>query len=123
MKSFVLPLLFVPILYCGCGTTPIRYDSLTRPATRNVDVYHDDQSPTRDYKVIGLLVDDGRMEEKRYLEGKFARTAKKMGGDGLMFVPLEQTSRAPEGWEIYDTYAYKAYVITYDAPAVTAARP
>jgi hypothetical protein len=123
MKPSLLPLLLFPLLYCGCGTTQVRYDSVKRPATKNVDVFQSAQSPPRPYKVIGMLADDGRMEEKSYLEGKFARKAKRMGGNGLLFAPFEQTSHAPEGWEMYDTYGYKAYVISYDAPAMTASRP
>jgi hypothetical protein len=125
MKSslLLLLLLLVPILFCACGTTQVRYDSVKRSPTKSVDVYRNAQTPSRAYKVIGMLADDGRMEEKDYLEGKFTRKARRMGGNGLLFVPFEQTSKAPEGWEIYDTYAYKAYVVTYDAPAMTAAKP
>ena len=117
MKSVLVILLLVPLLYCGCGTTQVRYDSVKRKPTNRLDVFQRTQAPVRAYKVIGLLADDGRMEERSYLEGKFARKAKKMGADGLVFAPFEQTSKAPEGWELYDTYAYKAYVIIYDQPA------
>ncbi len=123
MKFIVSSLLLLPFVYCGCGTTQIRYDTVKRPPTKTVDVYHEAQKPVQSYQVIGLLADDGRMEEKTYLEGS-SRKAKNMGGNGLVFAPFEQTSKAPDGWEIYDTFAYKAYVIIYDPPStVTALHP
>ena|SRR5436190_1268147 len=116
-------LLFIALIFCGCGTTQIRYDAVKRQPTKKIDLYRVEQKPAQSYKVIGLLADDGRMEEKDYLEGKFARKARHMGGNGLVFAPFEQTSKAPAGWELYDTYAYKAYVIIYDpASEISAVR-
>jgi len=120
MKTFiqvtVLGLVASAVLLCtGCAETGT-YDSVKRTRTTNIDVFRDGQKPTKHYKEIALLSDDGGAGEQAAIEAKFVKKAKAMGGNAIIVYPMTKSGGEMPmfaiGWK--DTFFYKAAVVVYE---------
>ena len=112
--KLTLLLSFVLALLVGCASSGGQYDNIKRKPTTQVDIFRDGQKPTRAYKEIGLLTDDGGLVEQRGIEAKLIRKAKRMGANAIIFQPLTKSGGELKGFSVVDTYVYRALVIVYE---------
>lgn len=103
------------IALTGCQGVS-RYDSMSRPTTTQLDIFRDGAKPTKAYKEIGMITDDGKLSEQLGIEAKFMKKAKAMGGNAVIFYPLVKTGTEMQPFFIgsADTYLYKATVVVYE---------
>jgi hypothetical protein len=109
----LLILTFCTFLETGC-TSYSAYEKL--PPTQKVEIFRDGAKPDRKYREIGMLGDDGRKSEQAGIEGKMIKRAKGMGGNAIIFAPLEQSGAelTPGMVGLADTFTFKAIVIVYE---------
>jgi hypothetical protein len=79
-----------------------------------VEVFRDGQKPSKAFKEVGFLTDDGGLGEQGKIEGKFLRKAKRMGANAIIMYPLQKTGAELKGFSVVDTFLYKASVIVYE---------
>jgi hypothetical protein len=99
-------------MFWGCASDSSRAPSTGVPLVQ-LDVFRDGNKPTRAYKEIQLLTDEGRAGEQGSIEAKMLKKAKSLGGSGVIFVPREQVGSELSGFGLSTTFLYKASVITY----------
>lgn len=85
----------------------------TNSRTQSVEIFRDGEKPTRAFKEIGILTDDGGLAEQGEIEQKMIKTAKKNGADALIFEKLTKSGGELKGFGIVDTYLYKARMVVY----------
>ena len=98
----------------GCSTPEVRYDSTKRHPTAEIDVFRDGQKPTKAYKEIGMVTDDGRAVEQPDIESKFIKKAKRMGGNAIIMFAPTRSGGELSGFSLVDTFLYKASIIIYE---------
>ncbi len=112
----LLPVLLLSLLLQGCAST---FDPRAAEAlARTIDVYRDGQKPSRHYHEIGLLKDDGRLDEQAAIELKMMKQAKSMGGHAIIFLPLVE-SGTDEASDLFTStakpsYLYRGSVLRYE---------
>lgn len=111
-KAFLAALSLAALL--GCGTQELRYDSTKRHPTTAIDVFRDGQKPTKAYKEVGMVTDDGRAVEQPNIESKFIQKAKRMGGNAIIMYPPTKSGSELSGFSLVDTFLYKASVVIYE---------
>ncbi len=99
-------------LLVGCATQDGLNSAPTAPAA-NIEMFRDGQKPTKPYKELGMLTDDGGLKEQPEIEAQFIKKAKQMGGNAIILEPLVKTGGEVKPFTIHwtDTYLYKAIVI------------
>lgn len=102
---WLLALIFAP----GC----VAPGAERRPGAL-VEVFRDGQKPSKAFKEVGFLTDDGGLGEQGKIEGKFLRKAKRMGANAIIMYPLQKTGAELKGFSVVDTFLYKASVIVYE---------
>ncbi|HEY5909575.1 MAG TPA: hypothetical protein VJA21_03115 [Verrucomicrobiae bacterium] len=100
-------------LLVGCATSEVEYDSTKRSPTTQLDFFRDAQKPSRPYKEVALLTDDGALNEQGAIEAGIIKKAKRMGGDAVIFHPLVKSGGELKGFSWVDNYCYKATVVVY----------
>jgi hypothetical protein len=112
MRIFSAIVICFCLTLCGCiGVAQL--DETKRKPTTQLDIYRDGAKPTKSYKEITMLNDDGSLAEQAKIEQKFIKKAKGFGGNGLILPPLVRTGSELQGFGLVDTYAYKGVVIVY----------
>ena len=114
MKS-LLPTLLFCLLFVGCQSSNT-YDGEKQKASAQIDIFRDGAKPQVKYREIGMIADDGRKEEQPGIEGKMIKKAKGMGGNAIIFLPLEQSGEElrPFFAGLATAYVYKALVVVYE---------
>jgi len=107
---FIATLLFLFLV--GCQPSA-RYDTTKRPATADIDIFREGQKPTRAYKEIGVVTDDGRAVEQPTIEAKMIKKANRMGGNAVILHVPVRSGTEMAGFSAVDTFLYKATVIVY----------
>jgi hypothetical protein len=113
MKQTFLTAIFLAV-FLGCGTPKVAYDSTKRPPTTEIDIFRDGQKPTKAYKEIGMVTDDGKIVEQPNIGSKFIKKAKSMGGNAIIMYAPTRCGQELSGFGLVDTYLYKASVLTYE---------
>jgi hypothetical protein len=101
-------------LLAGCETTSSQTGG--PQAASNVEVFRDGAKPSRDYKEIRVLTDDGRENEQKEIETKMIAKAAKLGGNAIIFDKPKQSGveAQPFSFGRFDlTYLYKGAVVVY----------
>lgn len=113
MKSLFA--LFIAFILVGCQSSAT-YDGPKQARTDRVDIFRDGAKPDRKYRELGMIADDGRKEEQPGIEAKMIKKAKRMGGNAIIFLPLEQSGEElrPFFAGIAAAYVYKAIVVAYE---------
>lgn len=117
MKYFLLILSVVAVtVFSGCKSTSANIQSKDPVARVPFDVYRDGAKPTRPYKEVGKLADDGKEVEQPEIEAKMIKQAKRMGGQAIIFETPKQSGLEPGffSWGLKFTYLYKGTVISYE---------
>jgi hypothetical protein len=101
------------LLFAGCATdtqqAPGKGGALTQ-----LDVFRDGNKPSRPYKEIRLLTDEGKAVEQVAIEDKMRKKAQALGGAGIIFFSREETGAEMSGlFGVSKTFLYKASVIVY----------
>jgi hypothetical protein len=107
--KLILPYLVAFVLAWGCSAPGAE----RRPGAL-VEVFRDGQKPSKAFKEIGMLTDDGGLGEQGTIEGKFLRKAKRMGANAIIMYPLQKTGAELKGFSLVDTFLYKASVVVYE---------
>jgi hypothetical protein len=112
-----LIVLFIGLFFLpGCKTPATQPPYTGSSSTAQFDIFRDGEKPTRPYKEIDLLKDDGRPVEQEDIEAKMIKKAKKMGGSAIIFKdPIK--SGEDNAWgsgSLKVTYLYKGIVIVYE---------
>lgn len=112
MKSTLILLVTIGLL-AGCETTSPKN---TASAVPQVEVFRDGQSPTRSFKLLTILTDDGTEGEESEIQDKMIKKAKRLGASAVIFEPLKESGFevAPFSFQAKKTYIYKAKVVTYE---------
>ncbi len=97
---------------CETGTPQTPYTGSS--ATAQFDIFRDGEKPTRAYKEIDLLKDDGRPVEQEDIEAKMIRRAKKMGGRAIIFKEPVKSGEDNKWGSMKITFLYKGIVIVYE---------
>src|SRR5438105_12435320 len=92
MKSVFISSLFIVLFLVGCQQTSNTYGAKHTP-TSDIAIFRDGAKPDRKYHEIGMIADDGRKAEQPAIEGKMIRKAKRMGGNAILFLPLEASGQ------------------------------
>ncbi len=83
-----------------------------------IEVFRDDAIPSRPFKQIGILKDDGTAEEQEKVEAKMITKAKKMGGSAIVFDRPKQSGMEASYFSfpgaIKYTYLYRSVVVVYE---------
>ncbi len=109
--SSFLALLTGFALLAGCST-----DKNASTPSKDVEVFRDGARPTRAFKEITVLNDDGKIEEQPDIEAKMIKKAQKLRGDAIIFEKPEQSGleAQPFGFGSFKyTYKYKGTVVAY----------
>jgi hypothetical protein len=112
-----LALITLTLFVAGCASDGAANATKPQP-TANVEMFRDGQKPTRPYKEIALLTDDGGIKEQGEIEAKFVKRAKTLGANALILQdPVKSGGEANAlgfgfGW--HDTYYYKASAVVYE---------
>lgn len=105
-------------VFTGCQSDgPAASAPAARPASAQIDVFKDGEKPSRAFKSIGLLKDDGKDQEQEQIEAKMIAKAKKMGGQAILFDKPKQSGMEAEFFSFGQakfTYLYKANVVVYE---------
>lgn len=115
MKTSVLTtvLTITLLLTAGCATDT-QQGSVKGASATQLDIFRDGNKPTRPYKEIRLLTDQGKAVEQVTIENKMLKKAKALGGEGIIFSPKEETGSEMSGlFGVATTFLYKASVIVY----------
>jgi hypothetical protein len=110
--TFLIPI-FVSVLV-GCSTPEVRYDTAKHQPTTEVTIFRDGQKPSKAYKEIGMLTDDGKAVEQPNIEAKFINKAKRMGGNAIIMYPAVKSGSELSGFGLVDSFLYKASVVVYE---------
>lgn len=103
------------LIFAGCASTDeVVLDSTKRPPTATIDVYKDGKMPDRKFKEIAELSFLGPRDDELRAEKRFIGQAKKMGGNGIIFV-VEQAGQKG-GFTVFQTaaFVFKGKVIVYE---------
>ena len=101
-------------LFAITGRAPLDravYDNTKREPTANIDVYKDGQLPTRRFKVIGEITMPGHRDNELVRQQQITDEAKRMGGNGMIFVvvPAGVNALGVSEW------VFKGKVIVYES--------
>lgn len=91
MKTNILIAFVFCLGFLGCSTHELAYDNIKRKSTTSLDIYRDGIKPTKPYKEIAELTYVGFADEEPNAKTDLAKRAKKLGANGLMFLPREDT--------------------------------
>lgn len=110
---YFLTIVIFSLVIAGC-TSYSSYENL--PPTSKLDIFREGAKPDRKYREVGMLGDDGRKAEQPAIEGKMIKKAKAMGGNAIIFMPLEASGSelTPGMIGLATTYAYKGIVVVYE---------
>jgi hypothetical protein len=103
------------LLFCGCASTGESSRAAAAPTT-DVEAFHDGAVPSKPYKEIGKLTDDGKEAEQQEIEAKMIKRAKKMGANAILFEKPKASGveAAPFSFGKFEnTFLYKATVVVY----------
>lgn len=75
--------------------------------------FRDGEKPSRPYRKLALLTDDGALGEQGEIEQKFVKEARKMGANALIYAPLMRTGEELVGFAMVHTYLFKAQAVVY----------
>jgi hypothetical protein len=82
IKSTIL--LAAALLMVVCSSTK---SSSQINSQKQIEVFRENgQQPSREYRELGLLTDDGKEIEQPKIEEKMIEKARKMGGDAIIFM-------------------------------------
>jgi hypothetical protein len=111
--SILITVLTITVLVlAGCATDTQQASGKGSAVT--LDVFRDGNKPSRPYKEIRLLTDEGRAVEQPTIEDKMLKKAQALGGVGIIFFPKEATGAEASGlFGVSTTFLYKASVIVY----------
>ncbi|MGZ5529831.1 MAG: hypothetical protein ACXWJB_14230 [Limisphaerales bacterium] len=92
----------------------VMYDNTHRTAKTTLDVYKDGKLPDKKYKEIGELLMPGHREDELMRQQQLMNEAKRLGGDGLIF--MVQPAGMKGGGTIFQVieYVFKGKVIVYE---------
>ena len=103
------------LVITGCATTDeVVLDSTKREPTTSVDVYKDGKMPESKFKEIAELSFLGPREDELRAQKRFIAQAKKMGGNGIIF--LVELAGQKGGFTVFQTtsFVFKGKVIVYE---------
>ena len=107
MRQIAIALLSaVLLLVQGCATGSNR--------AQHIEIFREGEKPSRSFKEIGILTDDGGLAEQGEIEAQMVRKAKKTGADALLFEKMTQTGDELKGLGLQKTYLYKAHMVIYE---------
>ena len=109
---FPLVALFIIV---GCASVDRAiYDSTKRQPTTSIDIYKEGKMPDRKYKEIGELLMPGHREDELMRQKQLVEEAKRMGGNGLIFVA--EPAGMKGGGTIFQVieWVFKGKVIVYE---------
>ena len=105
---------FILTLLVGCASSDAQFDSVKRKRADQVDVFRNGQKPTRTFREISLLTDDGGLGEEGKIEAKMIKKAKRLGANAIIFQPIVKSGGELKGFSWVETYLYKAAVVVYE---------
>lgn len=91
MKSSILSALLLCFVLVGCSTHDLAYDDVKRAPTKSVEVFREGMKPSKPYKEISELTYVGFVDEEPGAKQDLIKRAKKIGANGLIFLPREDT--------------------------------
>src|SRR3954447_2721451 len=105
------------------GEQPVRYakdvnvaiyDETTRPPTSKLEVFNSEQDlKGRPFRIIAKLSRHGRIKDQALIENAIAWRARKLGGEGLIWIPMFE----PRGWKNRNEEPmFSANVIVFENP-------
>lgn len=110
MKRLILFVLTSAMLI-GCAHD--RNSAQPVPTTQ-VDIFRDEQKPSRPYKELGLLSEENDAGQQGHVEEYFIKRAKEMAGDAIIFYPAVRTGNELQGLTRWTPrFVYKARVVVY----------
>lgn len=100
----------------GCvDTRTLVSDSSPRPATASVDVFKDNEQPTRPAKQIAEMTWKGPASEELRAQASLIRKAQKLGANAIVFwKELGGAQSGFGGGNTDKTYIFKAKVLVYE---------
>ena len=108
IKSTIL--LVTTLLMIGCSSTK---NSSQPTPEKQIDVYRENGlQPTREFRELGLLVDDGKEIEQPKIEQKMIGKARKLGGDAIIFME-PRFSGTDDQYFIHNRFAIGGSKITF----------
>jgi hypothetical protein len=122
MKTLIR--LFSAVVLCGvvcllngCQTTSSEVAKRPPQSPDSIEVFRDDTKPSKPYREIGTLKDDGKEIETKEIEKQMIRRAAKMGGNAIIF-----DKPTPSGFEaapfsfgkMDPTFLFKGTVVVYE---------
>ncbi len=89
------PKILIALLFClglvGCSTHELAYDNIKRKSTTSLDIYREGIKPTKPYKEIAELTCVRFIDEEPRAKTDLVGRAKKLGANGLIFLPRVDT--------------------------------
>ena len=95
----------------ACSSQPPAFHS-RRSTQTSAEVFLKAKSAVTNFRVIGLLTEDGRVFEQAEIEQRFSKRATEMGAAALIMLPPTRKIAAPDGWSSFDTFRYCAAVLS-----------
>lgn len=111
--KIILSAVFVLTFVFSSGCTSPGYTQT--PTGKQIEIFRDGAKPSRDFREIGMLTDDGGLGEQGEIEGKFLKHARKAGADAKILHTATKTGGELKGFQIVETYLFKATLIVYSA--------
>lgn len=110
--GLIVCLLGISALFAGCETFAHREQRV--PANeKRVEVFHTNSKPPGGVRELGVVSEEGRLNQQNEIEARFIRKARKAGADAVVFEPLIKVGQEVKFFETSDTYSYKATMVAY----------
>ena len=110
-------LLFSLLMFIGACSPTINYLGDSYAPTQEVDVYFDEPDIKRDYKVMGVMKNEGgefEMDDPETVKTKMIQKAKSVGADAILFLGIYH-DKVNDSWDgtMTTSKVYEAKLLKY----------